>query len=221
MGRHLPHVTGRWTVYPGQIAVSALCVTVSRLGHFVPGLMLGISGDFEPSREITLEHRGRRVAHRVLILMVLGLSAWVASIPVSDAAAEPGAGFWLLTLDATLSVVAVAGIETLVFTLAPFAFLDGYELYRWNRRLWAAVWGTGVLWFSLVVLNPALSHYEGEARASATWLASLLALELVIAFGLWGFFVVRGRRQRNRLRPEAPITTPLGSGRRPRTLWRP
>lgn len=61
--------------------------------------------------------------------------------------------------------------------------------------MWAAVWGTGVLWFSLVVLNPALSHYEGEARASATWLASLLALELVIAFGLWGFFVVRARRQ--------------------------
>jgi hypothetical protein len=40
-----------------------------------------------------------------------------------------------------------------------------------------------------------LSHPEGRPHASLAWLASPLALEIAIAFGLWSFFAMR---QRNR-----------------------
>jgi len=194
--RYQPRATARWHVYSGQLAVSALCVSVSRLAHFVPGLMLGMAGDYEPDSPVELEHRARRIAMTDASQAIISLGAWVASIPVSAAAARPTAGFAILTLDAALSVIAVAGMEILVFTLIPLTFLDGHALMNWRRRVWLALWGTGVVWFSLVVINPAISAPEGGRRASVGWLASLLALELIIAFGLWSYFVARERRRR-------------------------
>lgn len=193
MRRRVPGVSGGWTVYPGQIAVAMVCVAVSRVAHFVPGLIMGLTGDFEPERRLELHHLGRRAAFTCTVLLVISLGAWLASIPLAAAAAEPGAGFATLTLDAALAVIAVGGMETLVFTLAPFAFLDGHDLFHWNRRIWLALWGTGAIWVSVVIVNPAISHYEGKARASVGWLASLLALQALIAVSLWAYFATRRR----------------------------
>lgn len=184
-----------WHVYPGQILVSLVCVTVSRMAHFVPGLIFGLAGDLELRKPVALEHLGRAVMRTATCLLAISLSAWVLSIPVGRAAAD--GGFALRTLDAMLAVIAVAGMEWLLFMLAPFAFLDGYDLFRWRPAVWAAIWGTSVAWFCIVVLNPALSHYQGEAHASFGWIVGLLVFEAVVAFGLWAFFVAHNRaRQR-------------------------
>ncbi|MEA2126339.1 MAG: hypothetical protein QOI80_3121 [Solirubrobacteraceae bacterium] len=182
-----------WHVYPGQILVSIVCVSVSRLAHFVPGLIFGMAGDLEPHRPLTLEDNGRATARAGTAMLLLSLSAWVLSIPVGRSAAHADASFGLLTLDATLAVIAVSGMEYLVFMLAPFVFLDGYDLARWRPAVWATLWGTAVLWLSLVILNPALNHYQGEAKASIAWLGGLLAFEVFAAFALWAFFVARNR----------------------------
>jgi hypothetical protein len=117
-------------------------------------------------------------------MAAISLAAWAASIAIGNLAARPSASFWVLTLDAALKVIALWGMEMLVFVLVPLAFLDGHDLYRWRPRLWLALWGSGLVWFSLVVLNPAISHPEGGQRASLLWLTSLFALEMVLAFGL-------------------------------------
>jgi hypothetical protein len=189
----LPGTPGRWHLYPGQIAVSAFCVAVSRFAHFVPGLIFGMAGDYEPDRRIELEHRGRRIARTLSSLAAISLLAWVASIPAGNAAERPNATFAVLTLDAALSVIAVTGMQTLFFSLTPLVFLDGYDLRAWRPRLWFLLWASGALWFSLVVLNPALSHPVGETRASLAWLAGLLVAETIIAMSLWSFFALRGR----------------------------
>lgn len=193
MRRRLPGVSGGWVVFPGQIAVSILCVCISRAAHFVPGLIMGMSGDYIPARPLEGHHLGRRTAFTAATVVVIALAAWFASIPVAAAAAQPGASFATLTLDSALAVIAVAGMETLVFTLAPFFFLDGYHLFHWNRPLWLLLWGFGALWLSFVIINPAISHYEGEAKASVAWLATLLLIQALIALGLWAFFAMRRR----------------------------
>ncbi len=76
MRRRLPDVDGGWVVYPGQIAVSVLCVAVSRIAHFVPGLMLGMAGDYEPRRALDLEHLGCRTAFTSLCLEFAGWESW-------------------------------------------------------------------------------------------------------------------------------------------------
>ena len=194
--RNLPELAARWHVYPGQAAFCVFCVAVSRLAHFVPGLIMGMTGDCEWSSEVELEHHANRVVITDTALAIISLAAWAGSIPVGNAAAHPGASFAVLTLDAALSVTAVAGMEILAFTLIPLRFLDGYALCRYRQKAWLVLWGSGVLWFSLVILTPALSAPEAHSRASATWLAVLLGLELAIAFTVWSYFTTQRRATR-------------------------
>lgn len=198
--RGLPH-SSRWHVYPGQLAFCALCVIISRLAHFVPGLMMGMAGDYEWLSDAELEYRAKRILFTNASLAILALSAWAGSIPVADAAARPGAGFVVLAGDAALSVIAVAGMEILTFTMLPLHFLDGYVLFKWRRWVWLAVWSVGAIWCSLVIINPVIAGPEARAGVSAGWLVLLFAVECVIAFGLWSFFVAR-RRQRGDSQPE-------------------
>ncbi len=82
-------------------------------------------------------------------LLGMSLVAWFVSVAVGRAAGEQGAGFALLTLDTFLAVLAVGGMELLVFALLPLQFLNGYVLVRQRPRTWAALWGFGVLWVSV------------------------------------------------------------------------
>ncbi|MDX6553864.1 MAG: hypothetical protein QOD86_59, partial [Miltoncostaeaceae bacterium] len=152
--RHLPGGRVAWHVYPGQISFAVTCVLVSRAAHFVPGLIMGMSGDYEVKSDLDTERRGRLIYFLMRGVAITALAAWLLSIPVGDAAAEPDAAFATLVLDVVLTVVAVAGMEYLVFSGLPLVFLDGHDLWTWSRSRWAAVWGTALLWFSLVVLNP-------------------------------------------------------------------
>jgi hypothetical protein len=115
----------------------------------------------------------------------------VVSIPVAHAAARPDASSAILILDAALAVLSVAGIETLVFGLVPLYFLEGDTLRRWSPQTWISIWSVGVLWFALVVVDPALNREAKEARASLAWLVILLVAEATISIGLWSYFAIR------------------------------
>jgi hypothetical protein len=169
-----------------------LCVGVSRAAHFAPGLMFGMHGDYEPRGRLQLERAGRRIALTSATLLVVSLVAWVVSIPVAHAAAHTDASFATLALDAALGGTASVGMQTIAFGLVPLLFLDGHVMCRWHRGWWLAFWGTGLGWLSLVVINPAIWHQPGYG-ISTLWLAGLFAFELLVAVGLWSYFVIRGR----------------------------
>lgn len=88
-------------------------------------------------------------------------------------------------------MLSVAGIETLVFGLIPLYFLEGDTLRRWSPRTWLSIWSVGMLWFALVVVDPALNREAKEARASLAWLVILLVAEAAISVGLWSYFAIR------------------------------
>lgn len=190
--RHAPDAAGGWVVYPGQVAVSMACVAVSRLANFVPGLLFGMAGDYESRRPLSAAQEAAASTWFYSVLLVLGLGAWFASIPVADAADGAGAGFVVLALDAALAVVAIGGMQAVAFGLIPLMFLDGAVLFRIRRGTWLTLWTIGLLWLAIVVINPALSHH-GEQEASVAWLAGLLAFQGLVAGALWSFFVMRRR----------------------------
>jgi hypothetical protein len=190
--RHLPEVAGGWSVYPGQVAVSIMCVAVSRIAHFVPGLVFGMSGGYQPRRPLSVPHAGRRALLSYSWLLAISLTAWAASIPIARAADHAGASAVVLVLDAALAVLALGGMQSVVFGLVPLMFMDGEKLYRWRRSVWLGLWSVGVLWMAIVVINPALSHH-GHDEASVAWLAGLLAFQVLVAGSLWSFFVARRR----------------------------
>jgi hypothetical protein len=126
---------------------------------------------------------------------VLGLAAWFAWIPVEHAAAKEGASsLTLIRLRARDHLRLGARVGRL--GLIPMTFLDGADLFRWRKGVWAAMWGGALLWFSVVIMRPALSTYGHHTeRSGIFWFVLLFSSLMVVALATWGFFRVRELRE--------------------------
>jgi hypothetical protein len=190
-----PEGTGEWKLYPPFILLAAFLVVMARLAHFLPGVVLGTVAEYEPSRKLSVRTAGIRVATTYGALMILGIGAWFAWIPVEHAAAEEGASNLTMILDAALAITFVSALESVAFGLIPMTFLDGNDLFTWRKGLWAAMWGGALLWFTVVIMHPALSTYGHHAEhASVFWFVLLFSSLMVAALATWGFFRLRDAR---------------------------
>ena len=190
-----PDSEGKWRLYPPFILLAGFLVIMARLAHFIPGVVLGTVAEYEPGKRLSTRTAGIRVATTYGVLMVLGFVAWFAWIPVEHSASHEGASSLILVLDAALAITFVSALESVAFGLLPMTFLDGSALFRWSKPLWGAMWGAAVLWFSIVILDPALSTYGHEISSGrAVWFALLFSTLMVLAVSTWGFFRVRDAR---------------------------
>jgi hypothetical protein len=190
-----PDGTGKWEIYPPFILLAAFLVVMARLAHFIPGVVLGTVAEYEPGKKLSTRTAGIRVATTYGVLILLGLGAWFAWVPVDHAASHEGASSLTLILDAALAITFVSALESVAFGLLPMTFLDGNDLFRWSKAIWGAMWGAAVVWFSIVILHPALSTYGHEISSGrAVWFALLFSTLMVIAVSTWGFFRVRDAR---------------------------
>ena len=189
-----PDGTGEWKLYPPFILLAAFLVVMARLAHFLPGVVLGTVAEYEPSKKLSVRTAGIRVAVTYGVLMVLGLAAWFAWIPVEHAASKEGASSLTLILDSALAITFVSGLESVAFGLIPMAFLDGNDLFTWRKGVWAAMWGGALLWFSVVILHPALSTYGHLTGTGAIWFVLLFSILMVLALTTWAFFRLRDAR---------------------------
>jgi hypothetical protein len=190
-----PDGTGEWKLYPPFILLAAFLVLMARLAHFLPGVVLGTVAEYEPDRKLSVRTAGIRVAVTYGALMILGIGAWFAWIPVEHAAAHEHASNLTLILDAALAITFVSALESVAFGLIPMTFLDGNDLFTWRKGLWAAMWGGALLWFTVVIMHPALSTYGHHAeRASVFWFVLLFSSLMVAALATWGFFRLRDAR---------------------------
>jgi hypothetical protein len=189
-----PEGTGEWKIYPPFIFLAAFLVVMARLAHFLPGVVLGTVAEYEPSKKLSVRTAGIRVATTYGALMVLGLAAWFAWIPVEHAASEEGASNVTLILDSALAITFVSSLESVAFGLIPMKFLDGNDLYTWRKGLWLGMWGAALLWFSIVILNPALSTYGEVSGSGAIWFVLLFSSLMVVALTTWAYFRIRDAR---------------------------
>jgi hypothetical protein len=192
-----PEGEGHWRIYPPYIVLAAFLVVMARLAHFIPGVVLGTVAEYEPAKRLSVRTAGIRVATTYGVLIALGLAAWFAWIPVEHAAAEEGASSLTLILDSALAITFVSALESVAFGLIPMTFLDGNDLFRWRRGLWAAMWGGALLWFSVVIMRPALSTYGHHAESSSGvfWFVLLFSSLMVVALATWAYFRIREARE--------------------------
>ena len=190
-----PESEGHWRIYPPYILLAAVLVVFARLAHFLPGVVLGTVAEYEPAKRLSVRTAGIRVASTYCVLIVLGLVAWFAWIPVSHAAEEEHASAITLILDSMLAITFVTALESVAFGLIPMKFLDGHDLITWRKGLWALMWGGALFWFALVILNPALSTYGHHAsHTQAIWLILLFSSLMIVAVSTWGYFRLRDAR---------------------------
>ncbi len=189
-----PGSKGEWKLYPPFIFLAAFLVVMARLAHFIPGVVLGTVAEYEPAKPLSVRTAGIRVAVTYGVLMVLGLAAWFAWIPVEHAAAKEGASNLTLILDSALAITFVSSLESVAFGLLPMRFLDGTDLFTWRKGVWAAMWGGALVWFSIVILHPALSTYSEESGHHVFWFVLLFSSLMVAALTTWAYFRVRDAR---------------------------
>jgi hypothetical protein len=189
-----PEGKGQWKLYAPFIVLAAFLVVMARLAHFLPGVVLGTVAEYEPAKRLSTRTAGIRVATTYGALTILGLAAWFAWIPVEHAASEEGASSLTLILDSALAITFVSALESVCFGLIPMTFLDGNDLFRWHKGLWAAMWGAALLWFSVVIMHPALSTYHEHAESGVFWFVLLFSTLMVLSLSTWGFFRLRDAR---------------------------
>jgi hypothetical protein len=189
-----PESKGEWKLYSPFIVLAAFLVIMARLAHFIPGVVLGTVAEYEPAKKLSTRTAGIRVATTYGVLMVLGLAAWFAWIPVEHAAAKEGASSLTLILDSALAITFVSSLESVAFGLIPMKFLDGNDLFTWHKGLWALMWGAALTWFSIVILHPALSTYGQLSSGRAVWFVLLFSTLMVVALSTWAYFRLRDAR---------------------------
>ena len=174
--------------------LAALLVVFARLAHFLPGVVLGTVAEYDPAKPLQRRTAGIRVVATYTVLLILGLVAWFAWIPVAHAAEEEHASSLTLILDSMLAITFVTSLESTAFGLIPMRFLDGDDLYSWRKGLWALMWGASLFWFAFVILNPALSTYAHASHTQAIWLILLFSALMIVAVSTWAYFRLRDAR---------------------------
>ncbi|HEX3622092.1 MAG TPA: FGLLP motif-containing membrane protein [Acidimicrobiales bacterium] len=185
---------GEWgtlNILPGSIVVAIVCVVISRLLNFQPGYLYGVLAGLAFRSRVDENTEGRATAGNWVLGMAVCLFAWVARVPVSAAAAKPGASVWLFGLESCLAAIFLIGIESAVVAMLPMHFLDGRKVMGWSGVVWGVLMALGLFGVIQVLLTPG-SGYVGHTSSGVRWAVA----GLYVAFGLfsvsfWAYFRFR------------------------------
>ncbi len=180
-------------LFPGFVLLAVGCVVLTRTLELSPGLILGSLGGLAVARTLTDVERGRRTAFAYLTTLFLSLYAYLAWGPVAEAAAQAGSGFEVRVLDTVLASVALGGVEGIALGLMPIAFLDGPTLRAHRPVLWGGLWFGSVFLFLHLAVNPTDGPDGWVGREG--YLATMLAVYVLLATAVWSFFRYRDRRR--------------------------
>ncbi|MDI2130194.1 FGLLP motif-containing membrane protein [Yinghuangia seranimata] len=200
--RRVTGVRGPVHIAGAAFAVALVCVAVSRAAHLMPGYVYGIVVVYAVSREGVAAWTARREAGAIMLgawlMIAVSVAAWFAQAPVRDAfGTRSHAG---LIASGVLTLVFVAGVETVMFGLLPLRFLDGRKLLDRGWLAWAAPFAVASALFVHVLVTEYLAEVPSDTAAGAL----TGALVLLVGFGLgsvlfWAYF--RGYDQRRAATP--------------------
>jgi hypothetical protein len=189
--------TGEWgklNFLPGTVLVSIVMVALSRVFHFQPGYMYGALAGLAFAGALSSVDQGRLTAANWIWALSLSVGAWLLRMPVSTAAAKPGASVWWVGLEACLVLIFLWGVEGLVVGMLPMRFLDGRKVMDWNRVVWSVLMFLGVFATVHVLMSPD-SGYVGHTTGQLTvGVVILFAIFGAISVGTWAYFRYRPER---------------------------
>ena len=141
-------------------------------------------------RADTSADEGREQAAGALWTLIVAVGAWLLLGVVRGPDGTDGS-FVAHVAETALGAILVGGLEAVAFGLMPFRFMPGVAAYRWNRAVWAVLFGAAAFAFFHILIGPT-SGYLADLSFGA-WMA---ALGVFLAFGVvtilfWGWFRFR------------------------------
>jgi hypothetical protein len=187
--RRVTGEVGRLRVLPWALVVAALFVLVSRLSSLQPGYLWGVVLGVVFMRTDTSADEGREQAAGALWTLIVAVVAWLGLTAIRTSGTDPT--FFNIAAQTALAAIVVSALEAVAFGMMPFRFMPGVAVYRWNRLVWAVLFGASLFAFFHLLIGPTsgyLSNLTGPA-----WLA---ALGVFAAFGIftilfWAWFRFR------------------------------
>jgi hypothetical protein len=175
---------------PWALVIAAVFVLVSRVGNLQPGYLYGIVLGAIFTREVSDDEEGRETIYGSIWTLFASLLAWVLLNAVRSAglpADDPGGTFALTALGCIL----VSGLEATAFGLMPLRFMPGYAIYRWNRPLWAVLFGLSVFAFIHILIGPSSGYVSSLNPAAFIAALGVFAVFGALSIGTWGYFRFR------------------------------
>jgi hypothetical protein len=188
--RRVTGEVGRLRVLPGALVVAALFVLVSRLAALQPGYLWGVVLGVVFLRTDTSADEGREQAAGAAWTLVVAVVAWLALGSVR-ASGGSDSTFVNIATQTALAAIVVSALEAVAFGLMPFRFMPGVAIYRWNRLVWAVLFGTSLFAFFHILIGPTSGYLS--ALSAPAWLAALGVFAAFGAFTIafWAWFRFR------------------------------
>lgn len=175
---------------PATFAVGLGCVLISRLADFQPGYLYGLVIGFVFARELSATDEGRTQAFATAAALAAALIAWLL-LPLVRGVGPAGDTFVRTILETASVTVVIAGLEAAVFAMLPIRFLPGEKVFRWDRRIWAALLGIGMLGFLHILLGPTSGYLADTTRSSFVTVVGLLLTLGLGSVAFWAWFRFR------------------------------
>ena len=185
---------GRLAVVPGTLVVSAVFVILSLVVQLNPGLLYGIVAGFAFRRHLAEKEEGLLAAFATFFFLLVCLAAWFARSGVSAVAAEPDAGFFILTLEAALAGILLVGLESLAIGLIPLRVLNGRKIADWSFPAWMGVFVLTVAAFVHILLTPSSGYVSPLQGRSGIIFLILAGIMAAAAIAFWAYFQFRAPR---------------------------
>jgi hypothetical protein len=193
VSKRLLSAEGAIRLFPIGVLVAALCVLMSRLDGFQPGILYGfiasavLLGGVEPNEE----QDGKIHFYPVLALLGLCVLAWLLVSPLRDLANDNGG--WWAALPVTIVVgVFVGGLEGTFFQMIPLRYLDGHKIWVWNKLAWALVAGAAAFMFWDVLLRDQSSSMSTVSHGTPAVAIVAMVICFVLSVSFYAFFRLRG-----------------------------
>ena len=184
MRRRRTGEAGKLRVLPVALAVGVACVLISRLIGFLPGYLYGIALGLLFSAEVGDDAAAGEVATTSIVTLAIAFGAWFGLGAVRSNAG----GAWSDLVQAALAMTTVSAFEALVFGLLPIHGMPGRVLFKQRRWLWVLIWGTSVLAFFHVLVNPQSGYLVNTAVVPVVTTYAMLGLFTLASLGLWAWF---------------------------------
>ena len=173
-------------VKPLALILTVIGVLLSRLLEFSPGFLIGLIVGFSLTGATTLHQRSRTVLLHAGIILTFGLAAWIGySALIAETGGHPTSFLGALGLE-TMAAVTAEGLTMLLIGLLPFRFLEGENVFKESRLLWAGSYLVVLLMFCLIVL-PDAANWEELHGSLWLWLSVVVGFS-VLSVSIYLYF---------------------------------
>ncbi|MFN4002282.1 hypothetical protein [Microcella sp.] len=198
----------RVSLQPAALLFAVVGVVIARLLEFSPGFLVGLVIGLDLLTRVGAQYRVRATLTSIGVTVGLALLGWVGySIVTALATGEPTV-LGMLATDA-LVAIAAEGLTAALASMLPLGFLQGHEIFRRSKGLWAGTFLVVATLFALVVL-PTASTTEGEVADVGFWML-VMVIFAAVTLTLWAVLQFTGRDDAEA--DDEPVEQPTAAAR--------